>query len=169
MKLINNAIKSLGGVKIDQREDRWSKDQVFMKVALTVAQRSPDMQTQVGAVIVTPDYRILSTGYNGFPRDIDYHDLPNTRPDKHDWMMHAETNALSWCEKRPIDCTIYSTHETCNGCIMLAWQMGVTQVVEGLAGTTSMVGEKKKIRDLFILKTGMKVRKMDISQLLDGV
>jgi dCMP deaminase len=40
-----------------------------MGIALMSAKRSADPSTQVGCVIVKPDNRIVSLGYNGFPRN----------------------------------------------------------------------------------------------------
>lgn len=45
---------------------KW--DSRFMDLARLVAGWSKDPSTQVGAVIVDPDKRIVSTGFNGFPR-----------------------------------------------------------------------------------------------------
>lgn len=38
-----------------------------MATAFLVAKRSKDPVTQVGACIVTPDKKIVGTGYNGMP------------------------------------------------------------------------------------------------------
>ncbi len=40
----------------------------FYGVALLSGRRSKDPSTQVGACIVSQDNKILSMGYNGFPR-----------------------------------------------------------------------------------------------------
>lgn len=42
-------------------------DDTWMEMACTIANRSRCDRAQVGAVIVTPDNRIASTGYNGPP------------------------------------------------------------------------------------------------------
>ena len=52
----------------DKREDYISWDEYFMGVAILSAQRSKDPNTQVGACIVSQDNKILSMGYNGFPK-----------------------------------------------------------------------------------------------------
>ena len=78
--------------------DSW--DQYFMKIAATVASRSKDFSTQVGAVAVGPDHEIRTTGYNDFPRGID--------DDKHDrsdrtikllYTSHAEENVVATKEQ----------------------------------------------------------------------
>lgn len=168
---VNNIISELGYPEHEIREDRISLDEAMMLKAISASRRSPDAQTQVGAVITKED-RILSTGYNGYPRDIDYSDLPSTRPEKYPWFIHAEMNAIAWCEIRPVDCTLYCTHSCCNNCLFHGWQNGITEFVEGSRTTSLRTNYSKEdylIRELFILKTGVTVRQMDISHLTDGV
>ena len=63
-----------------------------MDLARLVASWSKDPSTQVGAVIVDPDKRIISTGFNGFPRGVA--DDPVDREVKLLRTIHAEENAL---------------------------------------------------------------------------
>ena len=51
-----------------KREDYISWDEYFMGIALLSAMRSKDPSTQVGACIVNKENRIVSVGYNGFPK-----------------------------------------------------------------------------------------------------
>ncbi|MBW7569404.1 MAG: deaminase [Succinivibrio sp.] len=48
---------------------RPSKDQSFMEIAVAVSMRSTCLRRRYGAVIVSKDGRIVSTGYNGAPRN----------------------------------------------------------------------------------------------------
>lgn len=50
-----------------KRKNYLSWDDFFMATAFLVAKRSKDPVTQVGACIVTPDKKIVGTGYNGMP------------------------------------------------------------------------------------------------------
>lgn len=52
----------------DKRQDAISWDEYFMGICTLSAHRSKDPSTQVGACIVSPDHKILSMGYNGFPK-----------------------------------------------------------------------------------------------------
>ena len=52
----------------DKRKDYITWDEYFMGVAELSAKRSKDPSTQVGACIVSEDNKILSMGYNGFPK-----------------------------------------------------------------------------------------------------
>ena len=51
-----------------KRADYITWDEYFMGVALLSGKRSKDPSTQVGACIVSQDNKILSMGYNGFPK-----------------------------------------------------------------------------------------------------
>ena len=53
---------------IQKRSDYISWDEYFMGVAKLASFRSKDPNSQVGACIVGQDNKILSMGYNGFPR-----------------------------------------------------------------------------------------------------
>lgn len=52
----------------EKRNGYITWDEYFMGVAKLSAMRSKDPNTQVGACIVSEDNKILSMGYNGFPK-----------------------------------------------------------------------------------------------------
>ena len=114
-------------------EQKPSKNQTYMAVAETVAERSHDAETQVGAVLVKNDSgAIVATGHNGFVRGAPDGELPNTRPDKYPYMIHAEENIITQCARYGIsmdDCKIVSTLSPCVKCMRLLWQAGVTHIV----------------------------------------
>lgn len=117
---------------VQQYDLRPSWTEFFMDIALSVSKRSPDAETQCGAVIVSPSNEIITTGYNGHMRDIPNDVLPNLRPDKYDWMIHAEHNAILSCArqgKSPRGATIYVTHEPCINCYQDMWQVGIKEIV----------------------------------------
>ena len=73
--------------------NKWHKR--FFEIAKCVSTWSKDPSTQIGAVIVDNNRRILSTGYNGFPRNIDdKSELYLNREIKYQYILHAEINAL---------------------------------------------------------------------------
>lgn len=45
--------------------NRATKDEYFLRIAEAVSSRSTCLRRQYGAVVVTPDNRIIATGYNG--------------------------------------------------------------------------------------------------------
>lgn len=59
-----------------KRSNFLSWDDFFMATAFLVAKRSKDPVTQVGACIVSPDKKIVGTGYNGMPTGCDDDDFP---------------------------------------------------------------------------------------------
>ena len=72
---------------------KW--DDRFMRLAREISTWSKDPSSQIGAVIVDDERRILSTGYNGFPRGIaDTEERLNNKEEKYPRVVHAEMNAL---------------------------------------------------------------------------
>jgi dCMP deaminase len=71
---------------------KW--DTFFFDTAKRVAEMSKDRSTKVGAVLVR-DRKIISTGYNGFPRMIDDNvESRHERPAKYQYTEHGERNAF---------------------------------------------------------------------------
>jgi len=116
-------------------------DTYFMTIAWTVRMRSHDHQTQVGAVIVDPRRRIISTGYNGFPPGADDKTLPNTRPGKYPYIVHAETNAIATATRSCEGATIYSTLLPCPSCTGTLITAGIKRVVYHDVGNLSVADQ----------------------------
>lgn len=110
--------------------DRPDWDTVFLTLAFIIAQRSPDSETKHGSVLVDKHNRILSLGFNGFPRGFDDNELPSTRPLKYLWVIHSETNALNNANiiPEPEKCTLYITGEPCIECSKTIIQHGIGKV-----------------------------------------
>ena len=112
---------------------RPSKNQNNMDVALTIAKRSHDTETKVGAVLINNvSGVIVSTGFNGFVRGVLDSTLPNTRPDKYEYILHAENNLISNCARHGTsmnDCTLVSTLSPCKSCTRQLVNCGVTKVI----------------------------------------
>lgn len=138
--------------------NRPSWDNYFLGLAKVVSQRSHDIHTQHGCIIVDTNRRILGVGYNGFPRGLDDSVLPLTRPEKYNWIVHAERNALSNCIVRPDKATAYVTGQCCNDCIKALWQEGVSSVImiDG-HGTHKFDDNEKKLFDMFVNMSGIKI------------
>ncbi len=67
----------------------------FINIAEQVKEKSKDINTKIGTVIVGKDKEILSTGYNSFPRGLnDELDERQERPEKYFWFEHSERNAI---------------------------------------------------------------------------
>jgi len=100
----------------------------FLDIAKVIATRSPDSQTKVGAIIVDSNNRIISTGYNGFLPHLVDGSLPNLRPDKYLFIVHAEINAIISAKKDLINHRIYITHSPCIDCTKAIITSGISQV-----------------------------------------
>lgn len=108
---------------------RPSWDDQLMSQAVLASRRSVDAQTKCGCVIVNQDHQDLGSGYNAFPRDVDDELLPNLRPDKYDWIIHAEVNAILNCSIKQQDTIAYVTTMPCHRCAIFLWQAGVREIV----------------------------------------
>ncbi len=105
-------------------------DQRFLDLAEHVAQWSKDPRTKVGAVIVDEKKRVVSVGYNGFPRGVsDTDERYEDRPTKHLFVAHAERNALDNAPLSVDECTLYSPLLPCNECAKSIIQKGIARVV----------------------------------------
>ncbi|MGN0529888.1 MAG: deoxycytidylate deaminase [Eubacterium sp.] len=119
-----------------KREDYISWDEYFMGVALLSAMRSKDPSTQVGACIVNADNRIVSVGYNGFPRGCSDEDFPwersadNQNDTKYPFVCHAELNAILNSNGIGVKgARIYVALFPCNECAKAIIQAGITEVI----------------------------------------
>jgi dCMP deaminase len=107
----------------------WNK--WFLGLAEYVSTASKDPSTKVGAVIVDQERRVVSLGYNGFPRGIaDTEDRLNDRDVKYKIIIHAERNALLFARGSIKGCTIYTyPMMPCAVCASMIIQSGITKVV----------------------------------------
>ncbi len=134
----------------------------FLGLAKVVSQRSHDQHTKHGCVITDLQHRILGVGYNGFPKGMDDSKLPLTRPEKYDWIIHAERNALSNCTIRPDNGIAYVTGQCCNDCIMALWQEGISKVIMANSHGTKLFDQAQQIKfDLFVKHTGIEIIRID--------
>jgi len=104
-------------------------EETWMKVAESVALRSKDPITQVGAVVVSPDQRTMHTGYNGFPTGLMENDARWVRPTKYQYVIHAEINAILNSKTDLNSWTLYLTLHPCSSCALLIIQSGIKRVV----------------------------------------
>lgn len=112
-------------------EQRPNWDQYFLDLAEQVSRRSPDPNTKHGCVLVDSGRRVLSTGYNG-PLSGLPHDLVQfSRPEKYDWFIHAEDNAVAFARCDLRGATAYVTGTPCVACFRRLLQVGIRRVVQG--------------------------------------
>lgn len=117
-----------------KRKEYISWEEYFMGVASLSALRSKDPSTQVGACIVNKDKRIISIGYNGFPKGADDDVFPWSRTgdmlnSKYAFVVHAEANAILNATTSVDNSTIYVTLFPCHECSKLIIQSGIKEIV----------------------------------------
>ena len=116
-----------------KREDYIGWDEYFMGVAMLSAMRSKDPNTQVGACIVSPEHKILSMGYNGFPTgcsDDEFTWVRDAEDNKYFYSTHSELNAMLNYRGGSIEgASIFVTLFPCNECAKAIIQSGIAEVV----------------------------------------
>ena len=117
--------------KGQKRQGYLSWDEYFMGVAMLSGMRSKDPHSQVGACIVSEDNKILSMGYNGFPKGCSDDEFP--------WGREGE----------PLDTKyLYVTLFPCNECAKAIIQAGIKTIVydcDKYADTPSVIASKKML------------------------
>ena len=121
----------------DKRRDVITWVAFFMRLAIAAQLRSKDPNTQVGACIADTNHRILSVGYNGTPSALNDDDFPwgtsdDPLQDKHNYVVHAEANAVlnyRGSLKDLSHASVYVTLFPCHECAKILAQAGIGEVV----------------------------------------
>lgn len=118
--------------------NKW--DSRFMEMAQMISSWSKDPSSQIGAVVVNDERRILATGYNGFPKGIaDTEERLNNKEEKYSRIIHAEMNALMNALYSGVslkDSTLYVYGlPVCPSCTKCVIQAGIKRVVIPTAKT----------------------------------
>ena len=120
----------------DKREDYLTWDEYFMGVAMLSGMRSKDPNTQVGCCIVSQDNKILSMGYNGFPKGCSDDEFPwaregeNPLETKYVYSTHSELNAiLNYSGGSLVGAKLYVSLFPCNECAKAIIQSGIKEVI----------------------------------------
>lgn len=118
-----------------KRKNYISWDEYFMGVSKLSGMRSKDPNTQVGACIVSQDNKILSMGYNGFPKGCSDDEFPWDREGepletKYPYVTHSELNAILNYRGGSLEGTkLYVSLFPCNECAKAIIQAGIETVV----------------------------------------
>lgn len=120
--------------------------------AVATASASPDPSTKVGALLVHGESgAVIAEGFNGFIRGAEDDKLPLTRPEKYDYIIHAETNLLCNAVLHGIstnNCVIYCTISPCVKCMRMLYQAGIKEVY--VKGFYSDFAQCSSMLDLFL-------------------
>lgn len=123
-----------------KRSNYISWDEYFMGVADLSGKRSKDPNTQVGACIVSEDNKILSMGYNGFPKGCSDDEFPWSREARGDnqdpystkylYVTHSELNAILNYRGGSLEGSkLYVSLFPCNECAKAIIQAGIKTVI----------------------------------------
>lgn len=139
----------------EKRQDYISWDEYFMGVAILSGMRSKDPNTQVGACIVSEDNKILSMGYNGFPRGCSDDEFPWSREgepldNKYFYTTHSELNAILNYRGGSLEGSkLYVSLFPCNECAKAIIQSGIRTVIydsNKYDGTPSVIASKRMLQ-----------------------
>ena len=122
----------------DKREDYLTWDEYFMGVAMLSGMRSKDPNTQVGCCIVSQDNKILSMGYNGFPKGCSDDEFP--------WAREGENAILNYSGGSLVGAKLYVSLFPCNECAKAIIQSGIKEVIydcDKYADTPSVMASKR--------------------------
>ncbi|TES87175.1 dCMP deaminase family protein [Candidatus Aerophobetes bacterium] len=122
-------------------EKRPSWDDYFMDITHLITSRSTCLRRKVGTLLVK-DKRILSTGYNGPPRDLPHCEetgclrdklkIPSGERQEICRGLHAEQNAIIQAALYGIPVkgsVLYCTHQPCLTCAKMIINVGITKIV----------------------------------------
>ena len=156
-----------------KRTDYISWEEYFMGIAILSSKRSKDPNRQVGACIVGKDNRIISMGYNGFPKGCSDNEYPwdkvgNPLDTKYMYVVHAELNAILNARGKCLEgTTLYVTLFPCNECTKAIIQSGIERIIyldNKHDGTDSVLASKRMLisSSVHIEQYHGKVVKIDI-------
>lgn len=116
--------------------------------------RSIDPSTKCGAALVSKEYKVLSTGYNGPIKGSIDGMIPLVRPAKYCHILHAEENCLLAYNGSNQDlegATMYVTGRPCHKCLRMILQKGIKNIVYCDANLAVMQdSDEKAIVDLML-------------------
>ena len=151
-----------------KREHVLSWDEYFMGLAHLSAMRSKDPSTQVGAVIVDQEHKVVGIGYNGLPIGCSDDEFPWDREGgmletKYAFVVHAELNAILNSTRNLHGCTLYVSLFPCNECAKAIIQSGIRKIVyedDKYATADNGIASKKMLNaaGVELVRLGKRVR-----------
>ena len=121
---------------------RQSWDEYFMAIAHLVKTRSTCLRRQVGAVAVSPEHRILGTGYNGPLPGVPHCDevgclrqqlnIPSGQRQEMCRAQHAEANVCNFAARYGLalnGAIMYVTDRPCSSCLKAMVTSGIVKII----------------------------------------
>ena len=135
---------------------KW--DLRFLELAKHISTWSKDPSTQLGAVIVDKNKRVISMGYNGFPRGVkDTPERLNNREVKYSMVVHGEMNAIIFATQPLEGSALYIwPFLSCSVCTAVIINAGVKRVVAPLNDNPRWI-ESFKLSQTLYFEAGVQV------------
>lgn len=146
----------------NSKENITKWDDRFLGLAKEISTWSKDPSTQVGAVTVGHKNEVLSQGFNGFPRGInDSDERYNDRPTKHQFVVHAEMNAIynaTYSGTSLDGATLYVYGlPVCSECAKGIIQVGIKKVVIEKCKEVERWNDSVKLSELMFNESGVEL------------
>jgi len=140
---------------------KWSAR--FMNLATLVSEWSKDPSTKVGAAIVDSSRRIVSIGFNGFPRRVSDDPLRyENKSVKYAMIVHAEANAIVSARTAVHGCAMYATKSPCTECVKLIIQSGIDTVVSPPPDVEGKWADDSMIANQMLREAGVTIEYVSI-------
>src|SRR5262249_21222861 len=107
-------------------------DRRYLAIAMQVAQWSKDPSSRMGAVIANAEGRLVSFGFNGFPKNVeDCQSRLHNPPIKYEFVVHAEANAVLIARGAAVGGTVYlyGRRPICARCAGILIEAGIKRAV----------------------------------------
>lgn len=141
-------------------EEEW--DTRLFDMADSIALCSKDPVRKVGGLLVSPDRRQFSPGYNGFPHGTpDLKHVLNDEQSRLDLMVHAEINAILQAPFDTKGCTLYVTKFPCARCAGIIANARIVRVVAPAANSHgSKWADNSKLAGTILVNAGVEVTRL---------
>ncbi len=145
----------------------------YLNMTDIIKQRSPDLNTQVGCVLVGTSNQVISTGYNGMPFGVAATPERLQRPAKYIWTEHGDRNCLYLAARSGVStlgARMYLTGLPCVDCARGIIQAGLSSIVidhenqEVWATTTPKYQEDFKIVEEMLAEGNVEVIRWNRSE-----
>lgn len=141
--------------EIIEKPENWHK--CMMEMAFSISKMSKDPSSKIGCVIVSPDKRRITVGYNGFPSAVpdkkqwwELRDKDNKEFCKYDLCNHAEINAIIQAKTDLTGWSAYVTHQPCLDCARVIVTTGIKNVYYSIGNEKVTMDLKlEKVKKLF--------------------
>jgi dCMP deaminase len=110
-------------------------DELFMRDVYSISYKSKDPRSKLGAVLIDwSSKNPFARGYNDFARGVEDKIKPERweRPEKYDWVVHAESNCVLTCGREGIrtkGSVMYTQGVPCAQCADDVIQGGIVEIV----------------------------------------